>query len=78
MPRFLSESGRFQPFDGVIHHYSSGVFVVPSGEAFNDVETRSISDTLTSLESEVQMSPASGVLGVVTESSGWIGLDFGS
>jgi hypothetical protein len=78
MPTFLSQSGSFQPLDGVTHNYASGVFVAPSGESFEDVTARLIADTLSTLSSEVQMSPASGVLGIVTVSSGWIGLDFGS
>ena len=74
MPRFITESGVQTPLDGVTYNYQSGVMSIPSGESFGDLEVRVIADTASFLSSEIQYSPASGVLGVLTGTSGWITL----
>ena len=72
MPRFTSESGATLPMDGVTYNYQGATMSVPSGDVFDDAEVRQVADVATTLYSEVQYSPGSGLFGIATETSGWI------
>ena len=77
MSQFLSESGYNVPFDAQQFIYTDAIVVLPSGDSFEDTESRLISDTAVVLSSQLQFSSVSGVLGIATASGGWITITLG-
>jgi hypothetical protein len=76
MPEFVHVSGIYVPMSGAGFTFNTLANVaVPSGNLVSDVEQRLISDTLTTLNTEVQMIPASGFL-IVASGGQWKGLSF--
>ena len=76
MPRFLPESGKAASFDDIYLDFSNANIHVPSGESYSDVESRTLNGESVSLSSEIKLSPSSGVLSIITSSSGWLPLTF--
>ncbi len=75
MPRHLNEGSEFIPMSGATLDMSNGNLALPSGTAPPAVESRLISDALTTLESEVKFLPSSGIL-IVASGTQWMGIEF--
>jgi len=70
MPRFVSTSGYRVPFLDVTFDFTNGDVVMPSGANLSDIPTRTIFDSATFLDSQVQFVVESGALMVSSGAGG--------